>query len=87
MGVVIATGTQTEFGVIFSMMQDVSLKRALDQEHAHLGTGGRKTHASPVEHGRASQKVVDYLLRHHWSYLCYWSMAAAALVGYVHHRG
>lgn len=35
-GVVIATGTQTEFGVIFSMMQDVGFCGTLDQEHAQL---------------------------------------------------
>lgn len=28
-GVVIATGTQTEFGVIFSMMQDVSMSHLI----------------------------------------------------------
>lgn len=53
-GVVIATGTQTEFGVIFSMMQDVSQFFC----HLHIrrlmvwNTGRRETHTSPIEHGR-----------------------------------
>ena len=38
MGVVIATGTETEFGVIFSMMQDVSIVVYLLNLNSHTHT-------------------------------------------------
>lgn len=51
-GIVVATGTDTEFGVIFSMMQDVSYPFHLDPGGAKADTpGGRKTDAAANGNG------------------------------------
>ena len=88
---VIATGEQTEFGVIFTMMQDV--RRRSPKCGTYILTecfrpiaGGREANAFAIEYGRASQEAVNVFLRCHWFYLYCWRFTATTVVGHVHDR-
>jgi hypothetical protein len=50
-GIVIATGTQTEFGVIFSMMQDVCLTSTWTLDFADFVLGGREANTAATQYG------------------------------------
>jgi magnesium-transporting ATPase (P-type) len=85
-GIVIATGTATELGVVFSMVQDVrpvSLR-------VYLLTGFRagrgETDTAAVEHGRAREEALDNLVRYHRRHLYHRGAAAPLVARHVYHR-
>lgn len=93
-GVVVGTGTDTEFGVIFGMMQDVSL-RAGDcmflqimslTVRCSIRTGFRKTHTVTAEHGRACKATKYSIVRNHRCHLPDRRVAEEGLAGDVHDR-
>lgn len=87
-GIVIATGTETEFGVIFSMMQDVSplflLAPFTQINHFLIGRGTSDPPATI--YGRTRQKAFHHLLRYHWCHRPYWRVAATRVARYVYYR-
>ena len=87
-GIVIATGEQTEFGVIFSMMQDVrpTLTAFTLGSRSTFTTGRRKAHAATTQYGSARKEALSTLFRRHWCYLYHRNNAEARLARNVYHR-
>lgn len=89
-GVVVGTGVRTEFGVIFSMMQDVRIPSEwpvcpIPGHDALVNTLGRREKDSiAVEYGRPCQEAVNCVVRCYWRYCLGWSIAASAVARDVH---
>lgn len=63
-GVVIATGAETEFGVIFSMMQDVCFNFLFHFLATDYYLQGRRTpYTIATQHGRAGEETIDNIVR------------------------
>ena len=85
-GVVVATGEQTEFGVIFTMMQDVSLLVNLPTFEPKESKGRGETNPPTTFYGPARKKAINSFFRDNWGYLFNRCFAEAALARDVYHR-
>jgi len=91
-GIVVGTGKDSEFGVIFSMMQDVSTPFPRTKSAATMSckltmTIGRgEENTPPATHGRSGETIVHLLLRHHRDHHCRRRTAEAGLARDVHDR-
>jgi len=65
-GIVIATGTQTEFGVIFSMMQDVCGTSTWTLDLADFVLGGREANTTATQYGRAGKEAFHNIFCGDW---------------------
>lgn len=85
-GIVIATGAETEFGVIFSMMQDVRplLCALCTQRLIILGRG--TPNAATTKHGRTRQETLIHIIWRDWRYLSHWRPPTTLLAGHVYYR-
>jgi hypothetical protein len=84
-GIVIGTGKDTEFGVVFEMMQDVSLYHASEQVDADVA-GGRAANTPSIGNGRSSQTFIIILI---WCDRCnlpHWCITTPRMARDVYHR-
>jgi hypothetical protein len=84
-GIVIGTGKDTEFGVVFEMMQDVSLFHASEQIDPDMA-GGRAENTPSIGNGRPSQTFIILLIRCDWCNLPHWCITTPGMARDVYHR-
>lgn len=90
-GIVIATGTKTEFGIIFEMMQDVRPPLVHSGGFLTLTllawfSGRGEANTSPAQHGRPRETSLNHLLRRHRGHLPHRCLTVPILARDVHHR-
>ena len=85
-GVVVATGDQSEFGVIFADMQDVRLVLSTSGVSTDSRTDRRPKDAATTVDGRASKEALCNLVCCHWRYMLDRCLSEALLARDVHYR-
>lgn len=86
-GVVVGTGVQSEFGVVFAMMQEVRTVSLYSLDITDwIDADWRPEDAATTLDGRTGEEVIRHLVRSDWSHLFDRGLPEEELVGDVHHR-